>query len=110
MLFLSLHSSFTHKNTSSMANEHKLAGGNRNVSFDIGPSTRYIISTSGRVSSLRRYKKLLQDELKLDIAYLPIHSMIASEPKIDPEKFVWTLRGLPCIGGAISRDIKESVS
>lgn len=35
--------------------------------------------------------------------------MSASEPKIDPEKFVWTLRGMPCIGGAISRDIKEAV-
>lgn len=83
---------------------------NDNVSFNIGPNTRYIISTSGRISSLRRYKTLLQDELQLDIAYLPVHSMIASEPKIDPEQFVWTLRGLPCIGGAISRDIKETVS
>ena len=80
-----------------------------NVSFSIGPNTRYIISTSGRVTSLLRYKRLLQDELHLDIAYLPIHSMNTSEPKIDPEKFVSTLRGLPCIGGAISRDIKETV-
>ena len=83
---------------------------NPKVSFDIGPNTRYIISTSGRVSSLLRYKKLLQDELNLDVAYLPSHSMSALDPKIDPQNFVWTLRGMPCIGGAISRDIKEAVS
>ena len=82
---------------------------NHTVSFNIGPNTRYIISTSGRLTSMQRYKRLLQEELNLDIAYLPIHSMNSSDPKIDPQSFVWTLRGLPCIGGAISRDIKELV-
>ena len=32
----------------------------------------------------------------------------ASE-KIDPQEFAWALRGLPCIGGAISRDIKQAI-
>jgi len=44
------------------------------VSMMIGPHTRYIVSTSGRLSSMKRYKKLLQEILHLDIAYIPIHS------------------------------------
>jgi len=79
------------------------------VSFAIGPKTRYIISTSGRVSSLKRYQKLLQQILKLDVAYLPIHSGDEENPAIDPSRFVSTLKGFPCIGGAISRDIKQAV-
>lgn len=79
------------------------------VAFNIGPNSKYIISTSGRFSSMQRYKKLLQDLLQLDIVYLPISSGDLANPKIDPQKFVWALRGLPCIGGAISRDIKQTV-
>lgn len=44
------------------------------VNMKIGPQTRYIVSTSGRISSMQRYRKLLQDILQLDIAYIPIHS------------------------------------
>jgi shikimate 5-dehydrogenase len=58
---------------------------------------------------LVRYKKLLQDILKLDIAYIPISSNISGEAKIDPQCFSYTLRGMPCIGGAISKDIKHSI-
>ena len=29
--------------------------------------------------------------------------------KIDPQEFAWALRGMPCIGGAISRDIKQAI-
>jgi shikimate 5-dehydrogenase len=79
------------------------------VSIAIGPKTKYIISTSGRISSLKRYQKLLQRLLKLDIAYLPIHSGDEENPAIDPVRFVSTLKGFPCIGGAISRDIKQAI-
>jgi len=44
------------------------------INMKIGPQTRYIVSTSGRISSIQRYKKLLQDILQLDIAYIPLHS------------------------------------
>lgn len=44
------------------------------INMKIGPQTRYIVSTSGRISSIQRYRKLLQDILQLDIAYIPIHS------------------------------------
>lgn len=79
------------------------------VSMNIGPNTRYIISTSGRPSSLRRYKRLLQDILKLDVAYIPIHTGSKEKPQIDPAHFAGVLKGMPCIGGAISRDIKHSI-
>lgn len=79
------------------------------VPMAIGPNTRYIISTSGRLSSLKRYKCLLQDILKLDIAYLPIHSGSLEHPAIDPIRFVSALKGMPCIGGAISKDIKHII-
>lgn len=29
--------------------------------------------------------------------------------KIDPQQFAWALRGMPCLGGAISRDIKQAI-
>ena len=77
------------------------------VSMKIGPKTRFIISTSGRLSSLIRYKKLLQDILKLDIAYISISSHENSY--IQPQEFVNTLRGMNCIGGAISKDIKHNL-
>jgi shikimate dehydrogenase len=75
----------------------------------VGANTRYIISTSGRPTSLRRYQLLLQELLKLDIAYIPINSGDISSPQISPERFAWALRGMPCIGGAISRDIKHAI-
>eukprot|EP01031_Cornospumella_fuschlensis_P041567 gene41567-50727_t len=79
------------------------------VNMLIGPNTKFILSTSGRVSSLRRYKCLLQDILKLDVAYIPIHSGSAENPSIEPHRFVSALKGMACIGGAISRDIKHSI-
>lgn len=80
-----------------------------NVSFKVGPKTQYVISTSGRVSSLQRYAKFLQELLALDVAYLPIHSGDPAQPAIDPARYTQTLRGLPCLGGAISKDIKHSI-
>lgn len=78
------------------------------VNIEISRNTRYILSTSGRLSSLRRYKKLLQEILRVDIAYIPFHNdMIDSH--INPQKFAYALRGMPCLGGAISRDIKYSI-
>ena len=56
-----------------------------------------------------RYKKLLQDILKLDVAYISISSNIPGQNKIDPKCFSQALRGMPCIGGAISKDIKHSI-
>lgn len=44
------------------------------ITMKIGPQTKYIVSTSGRISSMQRYKKLLQEILQLDLAYIPIHS------------------------------------
>jgi shikimate dehydrogenase len=79
------------------------------VSFVISPKTKYIISTSGRISSLQRYRKLLQELLKLDVAYLPFHTGSDENPIIDPQKFAYALKGLPCIGGAISKDIKHGI-
>ena len=77
------------------------------ISTTITPCTSYILSTSGRIESCRRYQRLLQEEYKLDIVYLPYHSI--DEDKISAESFVWAIRGMPCIGGAISRDIKQSI-
>lgn len=79
------------------------------VPLAIGPQTRYIISTSGRLTSLRRYRRLLEDILRLDVAYIPFHSGDASNPCVSPVKFANALRSFPCIGGAISRDIKHSI-
>ena len=60
------------------------------VEFKVGANTQYIISTSGRATSMRRYRTLLQDMLHLDVAYLPISSQ---DGKIAPERFVMPLRG-----------------
>ena len=79
------------------------------VGFQIGSQTRYIISTSGRLTSLERYKNLLQEILKVDIAYIPIHSGCADIKSVDPQRYAYALRGMPCIGGAISKDIKNSI-
>lgn len=77
------------------------------VLFQIGSQTRYILSTSGRLSSLARYKRFLQNILGLDVAYLPIHSGDSSP--VCPVRYANALRGLPCLGGAISKDIKHSI-
>lgn len=79
------------------------------VSFSISSKTKYILSTSGRLSSLQRYQRLLQDILELDIAYLPFHTGDSSQSIIDPQRFASALKGLPCIGGAISKDIKHGI-
>jgi shikimate dehydrogenase len=78
------------------------------VGMQIGPQTRFIISTSGRLTSLLRYQKLLQEVLRLDLAYLPI-SPQPGENAIQPAAFAGVLRGLPCLGGAISKDIKFKI-
>lgn len=70
--------------------------------------TKYIISTSGRPTSIRRYERLLQEILGLNIAYIPISS-VDEAAKILPEDFVHAIRGLGAIGGAISKDIKGKV-
>lgn len=70
--------------------------------------TQYIISTSGRPTSIRRYERLLQEILGLNIAYIPI-SPVDEAVKILPEDFVHAIRGLGAIGGAISKDIKGKV-
>ena len=81
----------------------------RTTSVNITATTQYILSTSGRPSSMRRYQTLLQRLLKLDIAYLPLSSP-TEDGKISPEQFVMSLKGLNAIGGAISRDIKGADS
>ncbi len=78
------------------------------VPFNISGRSQYILSTSGRITSLRRYQRLLQEKLNLDIVYLPITS-VDSATTIDPAHFSDTIRGLGAIGGAISKDIKGRV-
>jgi shikimate dehydrogenase len=79
------------------------------VTFRITSKTKYILSTSGRITSLQRYQKLLQQLLCVDIAYLPFHTGDVNNPIIDPQCFASALKGMPCIGGAISKDIKQSI-
>lgn len=79
------------------------------ISIKIGPNTKFIIGTSGRLSSLERYRKLLQEILQVDVAYIPINSGDATDPRIVPERYAAALKGMPCIGGSISRDIKHSI-
>ena len=79
------------------------------VRISVGSRTQYILSTSGRHASCERYRILLEDILGLDAAYLPISSTHA-DGKIRPKQFTDALRGLNCIGGAISRDIKGTVA
>jgi shikimate dehydrogenase len=74
----------------------------------ISPSTKYILSTSGRASSIERYQRLLGEILQLDIVYLPI-SAYPEEKVIKAENFVQAIRGLGAIGGAISKDIKVKI-
>ncbi len=74
------------------------------VPVHLSGRARYIISTSGRPSSLRRYDILLHSLLDVDIAYIPI-----TDAKVCPEKYISVFKGLSCIGGAISRDIKFAV-
>jgi shikimate dehydrogenase len=79
------------------------------VSFRITSKTKYILSTSTRISSLKRYQKLLQQLLGLDIVYLPFHTGDVSNSVIDPQCFAYALKGMPSIGGAISKDIKQTI-
>lgn len=78
-----------------------------NISVSIGPNTEFIVSTSGRLSSLRRYRALLNRVLNLDAVYIPLTNH--AKGKVDPQRFSLALRGMPCIGGAISKDIKHSI-
>ena len=80
----------------------------QSIETRISPHTRFIISTSGRPSSMARYKKLLQEELSLDIVYLPLAPHRANG-LIDPQDFTHIITGLGAIGGAISKDIKGKV-
>lgn len=73
----------------------------------ISPRTRFILSTSGRAASSRRYRALLRDVLRLDAAYLPFSA--PSGGAVSAHRFVAALRGLNCLGGAISRDIKAAI-
>ena len=52
----------------------------------VSANTRYIISTSGRPQSIRRYNVLLQDILGEDVAYLPMSSTSA-DGKIRADAF-----------------------
>lgn len=53
-------------------------------------------------------KKLLQELLRLDVAYLPIASY-SNDGLIQPENFAGAIKGLGAIGGAISKDIKGKI-
>ena len=79
------------------------------IALQIGANTRYILGTSGRLSSMERYRKLLQDILAVDVAYIAINSGDVERPSIQPERYAAALKGMPCIGGSISRDIKHTI-
>ena len=84
------------------------------VNMPVGANTTYIISTSGRPSSMRRYRHLLRDVLKLDVAYIPINTgggkiETKGQTKISAVDFCDAIRGLRAIGGAISKDIKGAI-
>lgn len=74
----------------------------------VTPATKYILSTSGRATSIERYQTLLQEILQLDIAYLPI-SAYADDGLIKAGDYAQAIRGLGAIGGAISKDIKVKI-
>lgn len=74
----------------------------------VSSGTQYIISTSGRATSIQRYEKLLQQVLNLNIAYLPI-SPRDEGGKIQANHFAQAILGLGAIGGAISKDIKGKI-
>ncbi len=57
---------------------------------------------------MRRYQKLLQEVLQVDIAYIPIQPR-ENASAILGEHFAGVIRGLGAIGGAISKDIKGKI-
>lgn len=67
-----------------------------------------LLSTSGREQSVRRYRALLE---RLDLSSQIQYSTFVSEGLIDPEEFVAAIRdpACPCLGAAISKDIKSKV-
>ena len=73
------------------------------VDTPVGPNTLYLVSTSGRISSMRRYRALLRDILGLDVAYIVINDGSGGGGKIDPANFASAVRGLQAVGGAISK-------
>lgn len=79
------------------------------IGISIGVKTKYVISTSGRLKSLKRYNNLLQTVLRVDCAYIPYSNNSDTDDKVDPLLFSNTLRSLNCIGGAISKDVKSSI-
>jgi shikimate dehydrogenase len=78
------------------------------VEVFVGPATRYILSTSGRPASARRYRMLLQEMLLCDYAYMPFS--VDGGGKVDPRNFAMALRSLNAVGGAISKDIKGTIA
>jgi shikimate 5-dehydrogenase len=79
------------------------------VDTPVGPNTLYILSTSGRLSSMMRYRALLAS-LELDVAYIVINNGGDGSRRIDPLNFASAVRGLRAVGGAISKDIKGSIA
>lgn len=76
---------------------------------NIGANTLFLLSTSGRITSCKRYNCLL-GLLGLDVAYIPVNNNnLGGSDHIQPQRFAWALKGMPCLGGAISRDIKHSI-
>ena len=69
-------------------------------------SSEYILSTSGRESSVRRYRALLSEVLGMNIKYVTYEG---KGGKIRPDEFTHLIRSTNCIGAAISKDIKASV-
>ena len=66
----------------------------------------FVLSTSGRETSVKRYRALLSQVLKTDVRYVTYDSC---GNKVIPEEFARQLRSTSCIGGAISKDIKASI-
>jgi len=70
-----------------------------------------IISTSGREKSVTRYKALLKGLAITDVKYQVFVSSTAGSTVITPEEFTAAIKSkdAPCIGAAISKDIKGKI-
>ena len=66
----------------------------------------FVYSTSGRISSVYRYQALLEDVLQTDIKYIVPKNIDA---KVCPKEYTDIIRRKNCLGGSISKDIKNAV-
>ena len=82
------------------------------VQIQLKITVAMIISTSGRESSVRRYRNLINRlGLSGKVQYSSFVSKKVDETHVNPQEFVDIIRdkNCPCLGGAISKDIKGEI-